>query len=179
MTKPRQKKTQWSPCYQAARFKRRLHPSFTVFFLITVIMTNSSRTETFYILLLSEPNTRDDYKCIFLTHACQVLFFLFFSVFQVAVSTQCPCPTPTARAPVKPVSPSHWSCPLKTPSPTEPTLPPPWRKALPPQGKAAPSLSSSSADSVHVFPAPHAPTTLGLCCLLRRRWGFFCFVDSH
>lgn len=54
---------------------------------------------------------------------------------QVDASTPCQCPTPTARAPVKPVSPSHWSCPLKVPLPMEPTLPPPWRKAPPHQGK--------------------------------------------
>lgn len=56
-------------------------------------------------------------------------------------STPCPCPTPTARAPVKPVSPSHWSCPPKVPSPMEPTLPPPWRKAPPRLGKLGLSLS--------------------------------------
>lgn len=54
---------------------------------------------------------------------------------QVAVSTLCRCPTPAARAPVKPASRSHWSCPLKTLSPMGPTRPPPWRKARPRLGK--------------------------------------------
>lgn len=60
---------------------------------------------------------------------------------QVDASTLCPFPTLTARAPVKPVSPSHWSCPPKVPSPMEPTLPPPWRKAPPHLGKLGLSLS--------------------------------------
>lgn len=65
----------------------------------------------------------------FLTRACPLLLF------QVDASTPCQCPTPTARAPVKPASPSHWSCPRKAPSPMGPTLPPPWKKAPPLLGK--------------------------------------------
>lgn len=54
---------------------------------------------------------------------------------QVDVFTLCQCPTPATRAPVKPASRSHWSCPLKTLSPMGPTQPPPWRKAHPRLGK--------------------------------------------
>lgn len=50
-------------------------------------------------------------------------------------STLCQCRTPTVRAPVKPVSHSHWWCPLKGPSLMELALPPPWRKAPPHRGK--------------------------------------------
>lgn len=56
---------------------------------------------------------------------------------QVAVYTQFQCPTPTAKAPVKPVLHSHWSCPPKVLSPMEPTQPPHWRKALPLLGELA------------------------------------------
>lgn len=64
---------------------------------------------------------------------------MFFS--QVGVSTPYQCPTLIARAPVKPVSPSHWSCPRKAPSPMEPTLPPPWKKVPPRLGKFGLSFS--------------------------------------
>lgn len=70
---------------------------------------------------------------------------LFLSSAQVAVSTQFQCPTPTAKAPVKPVWPSHWSCPPKVLSPMEPTQPPHWRKALPLLGKFAFSFYACSA----------------------------------